>query len=145
MKNQRNYTNVIQEIEVLSGFKIAIEPIESNELSRLLSSYYRRDDKQTAAPHLTDRTRIGSGQGFLMDLIGQAFDEYASDIHFESYEDRCRVRLRIDGKLIEKYVLDRGNYVSLVNQIKIMSSLDISERRLPQDGRIFISQSRPEV
>lgn len=136
-EKSRNYTNVIQEIEVLSGFKIAIEPIESNELSRLLNSYYRRDDKQTAAPHLTDRTRIGSGQGFLMDLIGQAFDEYASDIHFESYEDRCRVRLRIDGKLIEKYVLDRGNYVSLVNQIKIMSGLDISERRLPQDGRIL--------
>lgn len=68
-EKSRNYTNVIQEIEVLSGFKIAIEPIESNELSRLLNSYYRRDDKQTAAPHLTDRTRIGSGQGFLMDLI----------------------------------------------------------------------------
>lgn len=55
----------------------------------------------------------------------EIFDEYASDIHFEPYEERCRIRLRIDGKLIEKYVLDRGNYASLANQIKIMANLDI--------------------
>ena len=45
--------------------------------------------------------------------------------------------MRIDGRLIEKYVLDRNNYASLVNQVKIMAGLDISERRLPQDGRIL--------
>ncbi|MEI3591148.1 MAG: GspE/PulE family protein [Alistipes ihumii] len=84
-----------------------------------------------------DLSRIGSGQGFLTDLIGEAFDEYASDIHFEPYEERCRIRLRIDGKLIEKYVLDRSGYASIVNQIKIMANFDISERRLPQDGRIL--------
>ena len=73
----------------------------------------------------------------MTELIGEAFDEYASDIHFEPYEERCRIRLRIDGKLVEKYVIDSGNYASLVNQIKIMANLDISERRLPQDGRIL--------
>ena len=90
---------------------------------------------------MADLSRIGSGQGFLTELIGEAFDEYASDIHFEPYEERCRIRLRIDGKLVEKYVIDSGNYASLVNQIKIMANLDISERRLPQDGRILYHRS----
>lgn len=133
----RDYTPTEQEIEVLSGFPVRIEAIPSDELSRLLNQYYRREQARQASGATADRNRIGSGQGFLVELIGQAFDEYASDIHFEPYEERCRIRLRIDGKLIEKYVLDRGNYASLANQIKIMANLDISERRLPQDGRIL--------
>ncbi|MCD8035181.1 MAG: GspE/PulE family protein [Alistipes sp.] len=72
-----------------------------------------------------------------MSLIGEAFRDYASDIHIEPYENRCRVRLRIDGKLAERYVIERAQYAPLVNQIKILANLDISEKRLPQDGRIL--------
>ena len=54
----------------------------------------------------------------------------------ERYEDRCRVRLRIDGKLIEKYVIHKEDYPALVNKLKIKANLDIAEKRLPQDGRI---------
>ena len=136
-ERERDYTPAVQEIEVLSGFPVRIEAIPSDELSHLLNQYYRREKIRPASGATADRNRIGSGQGFLVELIGQAFDEYASDIHFEPYEERCRIRLRIDGKLIEKYVLDRSNYASLANQIKIMANLDISERRLPQDGRIL--------
>ena len=133
----RDYASVSQEIEVLSGFRVQIEPAEPDELSLLLNRYYRREETRAPAGRTADRSKIGSGQGFLTDLIGEAFDEYASDIHFEPYEERCRIRLRIDGKLVEKYVLDRSGYASIVNQIKIMANLDISERRLPQDGRIL--------
>ena len=133
----RDYASVSQEIEVLSGFRAQIEPVGPDELSLLLNRYYRREETRPISGRTTDLSRIGSGQGFLTDLIGEAFDEYASDIHFEPYEERCRIRLRIDGKLVEKYVLDRSGYASIVNQIKIMANLDISERRLPQDGRIL--------
>ena len=133
----RDYASVSQEIEVLSGFRVQIEPVGPDELSLLLNRYYRREETRAPADRTADRSKIGSGQGFLTDLIGEAFDEYASDIHFEPYEERCRIRLRIDGKLVEKYVLDRSDYASIVNQIKIMANLDISERRLPQDGRIL--------
>ena len=133
----RDYASASQEIEVLSGFRVQIEPVGPDELSLLLNRYYRREETRPISGRTADLSRIGSGQGFLTDLIGEAFDEYASDIHFEPYEERCRIRLRIDGKLIEKYVLDRSGYASIVNQIKIMANLDISERRLPQDGRIF--------
>ena len=132
-----DYASASQEIEVLSGFRVQIEPAGPDELSLLLNRYYRREETRAPAGRTADRSKIGSGQGFLTDLIGEAFDEYASDIHFEPYEERCRIRLRIDGKLVEKYVLDRSDYASIVNQIKIMANLDISERRLPQDGRIL--------
>ena len=130
-----DYASASQEIEVLSGFRVQIESVGPDELSLLLNRYYRREGTRPISGRTADLSRIGSGQGFLTDLIGEAFDEYASDIHFEPYEERCRIRLRIDGKLIEKYVLDRSGYASIVNQIKIMANLDISERRLPQDGR----------
>lgn len=133
----RDYASASQEIEVLSGFRVQIESVGPDELSLLLNRYYRREGTRPISGRTADLSRIGSGQGFLTDLIGEAFDEYASDIHFEPYEERCRIRLRIDGKLIEKYVLDRSGYASIVNQIKIMANLDISERRLPQDGRIL--------
>ena len=133
----RDYASASQEIEVLSGFRVQIEPVGPDEFSLLLNRYYRREETRPISGRTADLSRIGSGQGFLTDLIGEAFDEYASDIHFEPYEERCRIRLRIDGKLIEKYVLDRSGYASIVNQIKIMANLDISERRLPQDGRIL--------
>ena len=69
-------------------------------------------------------------------LVGEALRDNASDIHLELYEQRCRIRMRIDGKLAERYVVERAQYMPLVNQIKILASLDISEKRLPQDGRI---------
>ena len=124
------------ELEVLYGWHVTVEPVADELLQRLLLQYYRPDTgpKTPAGNRLTD---ISSGQGFLMSLIGEALRDYASDIHLEPYEERCRVRLRIDGKLTERYVVERTQYTPLVNQIKILANLDISEKRLPQDGRIL--------
>ena len=132
----RDYGDACSELEVLYGWHVTVEPIANEDLQRLLLQYYRPDtaSKTPAASRLTD---ISSGQGFLMSLIGEAFRDYASDIHIEPYEERCRVRLRIDGKLAERYVVERTQYAPLVNQIKILANLDISEKRLPQDGRIL--------
>ena len=132
----RDYGDACSELEVLYGWHVKVEPVANEDLQRLLLQYYRPDtaSKTPAAGRLTD---ISSGQGFLMSLIGEAFRDYASDIHIEPYEERCRVRLRIDGKLAERYVVERTQYAPLVNQIKILANLDISEKRLPQDGRIL--------
>lgn len=133
------YESAAGELEVLYGWQVEIEPIAEEELMRLMAQYYRPNPAAAnrggvpAASRLSD---IASGQGFLMALIGEAFRDYASDIHIEPYEERCRVRLRIDGKLAERYVVERSQYAPLVNQIKILANLDISEKRLPQDGRI---------
>ena len=69
----------------------------------------------------------------------------ASDIHFEPFENEFRVRNRIDGVLYEMLPVPVGLAAALVARIKVMSHLDISERRLPQDGKIPIKIGDREV
>ena len=135
-----DYNNIKQELTVLYDIEASINCIDMLELDILLRTYYRKDAKKGNSKVGTIEN-IGSGQGFLMNLIEEAFNMHASDIHIESYEQRCRVRFRMDGKLIERYVVEKGNYASLINQIKILANLDISEKRLPQDGRILYNRS----
>jgi len=71
-------------------------------------------------------------------IIADAIRSGASDIHFETYERRIRVRFRIDGDLQEKAPIPFKYRAAIVSRLKVMSDLDISERRLPQDGRIKI-------
>lgn len=71
-------------------------------------------------------------------IIGDAIRTKASDIHLEMYEKRIRVRYRIDGDLREMAPLPFKYRAAIVSRVKIMADLDISERRLPQDGRIKI-------
>ncbi|HPC10711.1 MAG TPA: type IV-A pilus assembly ATPase PilB [candidate division Zixibacteria bacterium] len=74
-------------------------------------------------------------------IIGDAIRMGASDIHIEMYEKRIRVRYRIDGDLREMAPLPFKYRAAIVSRVKIMADLDISERRLPQDGRIKIKIS----
>jgi type IV pilus assembly protein PilB len=69
-------------------------------------------------------------------IIGMALKKGASDIHIEPMEKGCRVRYRIDGVLREEMMLPRKVILPLISRVKIISKLDITERRLPQDGRI---------
>lgn len=73
---------------------------------------------------------------FVNDIIQRAVDAKASDIHFESYRGVFRVRIRVDGVMHE---IDRPGIsmrAAIVSRLKLMANLDISEKRLPQDGRI---------
>lgn len=69
-------------------------------------------------------------------IIAMALKKGASDIHIEPMEKSLRVRYRIDGVLREEMVLPRKVVLPLVSRVKIISKLDITERRMPQDGRI---------
>jgi type IV pilus assembly protein PilB len=71
-------------------------------------------------------------------LIQRAIREGASDIHIETFRDRGRVRFRIDGVLYEVMTLRAELMPALVSRLKVMANLDISERRLPQDGRMQV-------
>ena len=122
-------------MEVLYGWQVEVVPIAADDLQRLLLQHYR-PGAQTASAAAGRTAEIGQGRQFLFALVGEALRDNASDIHLEPYEQRCRIRMRIDGKLAERYVVERAQYMPLVNQIKILASLDISEKRLPQDGRI---------
>jgi len=71
-------------------------------------------------------------------LLSQAISENASDIHLEAFEDRSIVRFRVDGVLRDIVAPQRAIHGSLVSRLKVMSKLDIAEKRLPQDGRISL-------
>lgn len=72
-------------------------------------------------------------------IITEAISLRASDIHIEPFGDRVRVRYRIDGVLVERDSPPRRLLAPLLSRIKIMSNIDIAERRRPQDGRIKMS------
>jgi type IV pilus assembly protein PilB len=69
-------------------------------------------------------------------IIAEAINQRASDIHVEPFGDRIRVRYRIDGMLVERDNVPRRLLMAMLSRIKIMGSIDISEKRRPQDGRI---------
>ncbi|HTY44950.1 MAG TPA: ATPase, T2SS/T4P/T4SS family [Patescibacteria group bacterium] len=81
----------------------------------------------------------------LVDLIiRQAIDERASDIHIEPFKDKISLRYRIDGKLYEIPPPARHLHLPIVSRIKILSKLDIAEKRLPQDGAFLVKvEDRP--
>ncbi|MEM6553138.1 MAG: GspE/PulE family protein [Planctomycetota bacterium] len=78
-------------------------------------------------------------------LIFDAVKERASDIHIEPDENRLRVRFRVDGRLSEKICPPARLAPAVASRIKIMAGLDISERRLPQDGAITLGIERRQV
>ena len=71
-------------------------------------------------------------------IIVQAIKDRASDIHIEPFEKTVRLRYRIDGSLVDVTPPPRNLQVALASRLKIMSNLDIAERRLPQDGRMRV-------
>lgn len=123
------------ELEIILGRNIELESLPPKELERLLETFYFKDiESHKKADTL-------GGADFLNDLILQAKLLKSSDIHIETYENKCRVRIRIDGVMVERYLLNRSEYPALVNKIKILSNMDIAEKRLPQDGRIQFKSS----
>jgi len=72
-------------------------------------------------------------------VLLQAIQDRASDIHFEPFEDEFKIRYRVDGVLYEMVPPPRHLHLAIATRIKAMASLDISERRMPQDGRVQLN------
>ncbi|NBW40882.1 type II secretion system protein GspE [bacterium] len=78
-------------------------------------------------------------------IIFKASTERASDVHMEPYEDALKVRFRIDGVLYDIDSQDTSHQAAIISRIKVMSGLNIAEKRLPQDGRIGLKIAGKEV
>lgn len=129
------HQEVREELELLFGKKVLLEYLAQDQITQALGRYYRRNEP---AVH-NSRSAVFALNGkkdFIESLIEEAEALGSSDIHVEPYEEKCRIRFRIDGVLIEKYAIPRDDFPGMVNKIKIRANLDIAERRLPQDGRI---------
>ncbi len=85
---------------------------------------------------------VGDDEGpivkFVNMMLAEAIKSRTSDIHVEPYEKRFRIRFRIDGRLVEKVQPPPGAANAIISRLKILSKLDISERRKPQDGRLKV-------
>lgn len=120
------------ELEILFGNEIELNRMPAVTINRLLSKYYLKENTGQGNP----RFNQANPDDFLLNLINEAKSLKSSDIHVETYEGKCRVRIRIDGMMVERYLLSKEDYPALINKIKIIANLDIAEKRLPQDGRI---------
>jgi len=126
-----------EELELVFGKKIMLEKQSSDIIQRTLNKYYRK-----ATSHgKVIQVQSNQADDFLSKIIIEARQLGSSDIHIEIFEEKARVRIRIDGMLVERYQLKKTDYPALVNKIKIRAHLDIAEKRLPQDGRIQFTES----
>lgn len=142
---------IIQFIEKKSGLFVKPYLGLSEEIEKVISEEYSQNlttDVTSALKEVTSFTKPEEVKedaaeviheapvaNIITQLLEFAIKTKASDIHVEPMDEKTRVRYRIDGILHEKVVLPRGVHEALVSRIKILSSLKIEEKRLPQDGR----------
>ncbi|KAF0177464.1 MAG: type IV pilus assembly protein PilB [Limisphaerales bacterium] len=95
-----------------------------------------QEDSADALANMANETPIIR---FVNLILYQAVQDRASDIHFEPFEDEFKIRYRVDGALYEMAPPPRYLATPVISRIKVLANLNISERRLPQDGRISMS------
>lgn len=130
-------SDLLSELKIILDIPLSLESCESDELQNYLTANYRQT--RTAA-----KSDLNYTPDFLEKILRTAKDIGSSDIHFEPYETQCRIRFRLDGKLVEQYSIPINEYPTIINKIKIKADLDIAEKRLPQDGRITVKSSGTE-
>jgi len=121
-------TNLSSWRKLFSGIKESVDDLINN-IQEVTST--SAQEESVKAEDISDDVVT-----FVNRLLAEAFVKKASDIHVEPYERVFRVRFRIDGNLVEIATPPKGMMASVLSRLKIMSQMDISEKRKPQDGRI---------
>lgn len=122
-----------------TGKRVEVVLIVSHELRQLHGLFEDAESSQILAADAQALRDLATGAPiihFVNDVIQRAVDANASDIHFESYRGFFRVRIRVDGVMHEIDRPNIGMQAAIISRLKLMANLDISEKRLPQDGRI---------
>ena len=112
---------------------------EDASIDDLLKEIRADDFAETTVNSDTELTNMANDTPiirFVNLIMQQAIRDKASDIHFEPFEDQFRIRYRIDGALYEMAPPPKNLAVPVISRIKVLSNLNIAERRIPQDGRI---------
>ncbi len=142
----------VDDIALMTGYEVRVAVASREDIAGLIS-------RQSRLEHVAATAEIDlpeeDGVGEIVDLresaddapviklvnqiIAQAAEQGTSDIHFEPEDGSMRVRFRIDGVLVETMTVPRRMVSGVVSRLKIMSDLDIAERRLPQDGRVGLN------
>lgn len=161
LDNVENF-RATDDLRTLMGFNVTAKMTDRDALEAMLTKYYETQDDNIN--ELIDEIQSdaflaefeGRNQSIDLDelkelsesnpvkkllnlVLLQAIRDKASDVHFEPFEDEYKMRYRIDGVLYEMIPPPKYIAAALSSRIKVMASLDIAERRLPQDGRISLT------
>lgn len=160
--------DLVQELSAILGTEFQVVLAERAKIDEAIQRHYgigasiverlaksqRESDEPTReliGTAVTEEMEASAGEASIRELVNQllmdAQKKRASDIHIEPFPERLSVRYRIDGILQEAKVPEaiKQFHSSIISRIKIMANLDISERRLPQDGRIKIRVQGEEL
>jgi len=159
----------IDELSYIVGKEIQIVVADPAAIEKIISRHYGEDSESVGdilkelgadsdiAKEATDAA-VTEDAGGLTDLanetpiirlvnlvIFQAVQDRASDIHFEPFEDEFKIRYRVDGALYEMSPPPKHLSLPVISRLKVMANLNISERRLPQDGRISLHMANRQI
>jgi type IV pilus assembly protein PilB len=152
-KNPMNY-QIIEELQFILGMEIQVLVAEEDSIDTAIEKYYpvtvasvhdvlsemnAGDDEEQDFDDVNDLESAANEAPivrFVEVVLYQAIKDQASDIHFEPFESSFRIRYRVDGALYEMPPPPKSLAIPVISRVKIMSGLNIAERRLPQDGRI---------
>ncbi|WP_292812674.1 GspE/PulE family protein [Microbacterium sp. HA-8] len=156
-------TDIIATDDVTSLTDLSVEPVvvAADALQQAFDRYLRSDEELSDLSEQIGETSASEGAVFTESLdeqdadapivrfvnllIAQAINDRASDIHVEPGEHELTVRFRIDGVLHEMQRADRGIQDGIISRLKIMSAIDIAERRRPQDGRLSVHHEGRQI
>ena len=140
----------VDDIAIMTGYAIRPAVASREDIAQVVTKLTRLDDavaaaveEETEAPEEITDLRESADDAPVIKLvhsiIAQAAEQGASDIHFQPEDGEMRVRFRVDGVLDSSTTVPRRMVSGVISRIKIMADLDISERRVPQDGRVGLT------
>ncbi|HXZ24665.1 MAG TPA: ATPase, T2SS/T4P/T4SS family, partial [Nitrospiria bacterium] len=156
----------IDDIKFMSGYEVVPMVASEGAISNVINKYYDQaqslqsvlkeageetvdvvedQDEQLSVGELKEAVEDAPVVKLVNLILSEAIKKGVSDIHIEAYEKKFRVRYRLDGSLYESMSPPMKLKAALTSRLKIMASLDIAERRLPQDGRIKLKLKEKEV
>lgn len=147
----------VDDISVITGFQVEIYVTTQKDIAAAIDRYYGSAEAMKVAEQFArEREEMGYGRSaadetegeltsqapivrLVRQVIEQAVHKHSSDIHIEPMDDaRLRIRFRVDGVLQEAMIHDMTIHPAVIARIKVISGMDISEKRKPQDGRASI-------
>lgn len=144
----------INEIEQVLGKPVKIGMADKASIKQAIKNYYTEVEAMAAIgkmsssfaafPEIADISTADIGDdttpvvNLLNSLMVRSYAAGASDLHLEPFANSCKVRMRVDGALVNYAEIPRNVHPALVVRLKIMSNLDIAEKRLPQDGHFRV-------
>lgn len=143
-----------EDLSIASGYPIKIALSSEGEIKQMINKYYSESYMEKTAEHLKahleekekeqediveqiDGTENAPTVKLIDTIIANAVRSKASDIHIEPFSNRVVVRYRIDGQLKKQFESSREPLAAMITRIKILSDMDIAEKRIPQDGKIL--------